>query len=112
MRVLFVTGEFPPMQGGVGDYTREIALALHELGCQVHVATSTRAGPVPGLTVHPIVERWNWRCWGAILKVVRRHQPDVVHLQYQAAAYAMHPAINFLPGRMHWHWTPLPQPRD
>jgi len=32
LRVLFVTGEFPPMQGGVGDYTKEISLALHDLG--------------------------------------------------------------------------------
>ncbi len=28
MRVLLITGEFPPMQGGVGDYTHEIARGL------------------------------------------------------------------------------------
>ncbi len=100
MRILFVTGEFPPMQGGVGDYTREIALALHEQGCEVHVLTSTQAGPAPDLTIHPIVERWNWGCWGTVLDLVGRHQPDVVHIQYQAAAYAMHPAINLLPRRL------------
>ena len=49
MRILLITGEFPPMQGGVGDYTREIGLALCELGCEVHVATSSQAGPTPGL---------------------------------------------------------------
>ncbi len=97
MKVLLVTGEFPPMQGGVGDYTRELGLALRDLGGEVHVATSTQAGPVPGLSIHPRVERWNWGCWGILLDLVRRHQPDVVHIQYQAAAYAMHPAINFFP---------------
>ncbi len=100
MRVLFVSGEFPPMQGGVGDYTREIGLALGDLGCEVHVATSTLAGPVEGLMIHPVVERWNWGCWGQILDLVRRHQVDIVHVQYQAAAYGMHPAINFLPERL------------
>ncbi len=90
------------MQGGVGDYTRELGLALHDLGCQVQVVTSRQAGPVPGLTVHPLVERWNWGCWGAILDLVRQHRPDVVHIQYQAAAYAMHPAINLLPRRLGW----------
>ncbi|MFC2031388.1 glycosyltransferase family 4 protein [Chloroflexota bacterium] len=100
MKVLFVTGEFPPMQGGVGDYTREISLALHDLGCQVHVVTSTRGEPVGQLTVHPTVERWRWTCWGTILELVRRHRPDVVHIQYQAAAYAMHPAVNLLPRRL------------
>ena len=32
------------MQGGVGDYTREIGLALRDLGCEVHVVTSAGAG--------------------------------------------------------------------
>ena len=102
MKVLFVTGEFPPMQGGVGDYTRELGLALHDLGCDVQVASSIQAGPVAGLLVHPLVEGWNWRCWGAILDLVRQQRPDVVHVQYQAAAYGMHPAINLLPRRLGW----------
>jgi glycosyltransferase involved in cell wall biosynthesis len=100
MKVLFVSGEFPPMQGGVGDYTREIGLALRDLDCEVHVATSIHAGPAPGLAVHPVVARWNWGCWGTLLGLVRGLQPDVVHIQYQAAAYAMHPAINFFPRRL------------
>jgi glycosyltransferase involved in cell wall biosynthesis len=100
VKVLFVSGEFPPMQGGVGDYTRELGLALRALGCEVHVATSTQAKPVNGLSVHPIVERWGWGCWRILLDLVRGHQPDVVHVQYQAAAYAMHPAINLWPRRL------------
>ena len=88
------------MQGGVGDYTREIGLALRDLGCDVHVATSSRAGQVPGLTVHPLVERWNWGCWRQLHGLVRRERPCVVHIQYQAAAYGMHPAINLLPWRL------------
>jgi glycosyltransferase involved in cell wall biosynthesis len=88
------------MQGGVGDYTRAIALALHDQDCEVHVLTSTQAGPVAGLTIHPVVERWNWGCWGILFDLVDRHQPDVIHIQYQAAAYAMHPAINLLPRRL------------
>lgn len=88
------------MQGGVGDYTRELGLALRDLGCEVHVATSVHGGPDAGLTVHPIVDRWNWSCWRSLLDLVRRERPDVVHIQYQAAAYGMHPAINFLPWRL------------
>lgn len=100
MKVLFVTGEFPPMQGGVGDYTRELGSALRDLGCEVDIATSTQAGPVEGLTVYPLIERWNWGCWRLLLDLVRQQRPDVVHIQYQAAAYAMHPAVNFLPRRI------------
>ncbi|MCI0478185.1 MAG: glycosyltransferase family 4 protein, partial [Anaerolineales bacterium] len=40
MRILFITGEFPPMQGGVGDCTNEIAQALAKRGADVSVLTS------------------------------------------------------------------------
>jgi glycosyltransferase involved in cell wall biosynthesis len=102
VNVLFLSGEFPPMQGGVGDYTRELGLALHDLQCQVHIVTSSQAADSPDLTVHAVVERWDWSSWRIILDLIRHHQPDVVHIQYQAAAYAMHPAINLLPRRIGW----------
>jgi len=104
VKVLFVTGEFPPMEGGIGDYTRALGQALTAshvldcpLGCDVHILTSVHAGPAPGLTVHPIVERWNWGFWKIVRDLLRREQPTVVHIQYQAAAYGMHPAVNLLP---------------
>jgi len=100
MKVLFITGEFPPMQGGVGDYTREIGLALRGLGCEVAVASSTQAGQVRGLAVRPAIKSWRWASWGALLDLVRRERPDVVHIQYQAAAYGLHPAINLFPRRL------------
>jgi glycosyltransferase involved in cell wall biosynthesis len=97
MRILLVTGEFPPMQGGVGDYTREVALALAAQGCAVQVFTSTRGGPVGGLDVLPQVDRWDWGCWRLLRRAIARYRPDVVHIQYQAAAYGLHPAINLAP---------------
>jgi glycosyltransferase involved in cell wall biosynthesis len=100
MKVLLITGEFPPIQGGVGDYTCELGLVLSDLGCEVHIATSTGGGSVENLTVHPVVARWDWSCWRILLDLVRHHRPDVVHVQYQAAAYVMHPAINFWPWRV------------
>ena len=43
MRILFITGEYPPMQGGVADYTRELGRALVELGHDVGVLTAVDA---------------------------------------------------------------------
>ncbi|MDH7487169.1 MAG: glycosyltransferase family 4 protein [Anaerolineae bacterium] len=115
------------MQGGVGDYTNELSKALAALGIEVHVITSksqhaarntqhaTRithhashvAQHAPIL--HRVVEKWNWDCWRAIAGIVQREQPDVLHIQYQAAAYAMHPAINFLPWRLRWSGVDRPR---
>ena len=105
MKVCLVTGEFPPLQGGVGDYTVELGRALAGLGAEPHVLTSQvpGGGDLPGagsLGVHRIVERWNWRSWGPIVRQLDEIKPDVLHVQYQAAAYGMHPAINLLPVRV------------
>ena len=105
MRVCLVTGEYPPMQGGVGDYTRELACAMAREGADVLVLTSRRAGErrdaedvLPGsLTVRPMVKRWDWRCWRTARHAARDFQADIVHIQYQSAAYGLHPAINLLP---------------
>jgi len=98
MRVCLITGEFPPMQGGMGDFTNELGKALAGLGCEVSVITSKEAEGLPAsFRLLPVIEKWNWGSWGTIVDLLRQLQPDVVNIQYQAAAYRMHPAINFLP---------------
>ncbi len=114
MRVLFVTGEFPPMQGGVGDCTNEIAKALGMCGVECHVLTTDegrrtperRSGSDGGWTtgasesrvqVHRSVRKWDWGCLSIIRRAIRETRADIVHVQYQTAAFGMHPAINFTP---------------
>jgi glycosyltransferase involved in cell wall biosynthesis len=104
MHIGLVTGEYPPDQGGVGDFSRELGRALAALGHQVHVVTGKSQIPnpksqIPGVTVHRVVERWAWGCWSQLLPLAQELGLDVLDLQYQAAAYRMHPAINFVPHR-------------
>ncbi len=101
MRVGLVTGEYPPMQGGVGDYTQALAGALAAQGAVVHVLTSTRAvdsnSSRAGVSVHAVVPAWSW---GALLRVrslARALRLDVLNVQYQAAAYGLSAPIHFLP---------------
>lgn len=116
MRVLFVTGEYPAMQGGVGDYTRRLSQALGLLGSDVHVLTHADAGgdhlraPAAAYepTVHPRLQRPGWNLWGHVRTLVGEVQPDVVHIQYQSAAYGLHPAVNLLPARLHVQHKRLP----
>jgi len=101
MKVFLLSGEFPPMQGGMGDYSKELGQALVTLGVEVHVITSAQGDSAPeGLRVHPLIRRWGWGCWRPIIHLVRQEQPEVLHIQYQTAAYGMHPAVNFLPWRL------------
>ncbi|NIQ79592.1 MAG: glycosyltransferase [Anaerolineae bacterium] len=112
-----LSGEFPPMQGGVGDFTREIGLALNGLGATVSAVSSVRASQSSTaprsshdgvtirrnglhLTLFPVVERWDFSSWSQVSGVLRHTSSEILNVQYQTAAYQMHPAVNFLPWRL------------
>ncbi len=95
------------MQGGVGDFTRELGKALVELGQEVHVLTSKSpaSDSEPQIAVHRAIEGWGWGCWKQILALAQELELEMLNVQYQTAAYGMHPAIHFVPhlrqGRRH-----------
>ena len=101
MKIGLITGEYPPMKGGVGDYTRAIAVSLSERGHSVRVITDQRCVQLDSHSsrprVRPVVStRWAW----LDLWRVRRASADldIVNIQYQAAAYGtMRPPVHFLP---------------
>jgi len=104
MRIGLVTGEYPPDRGGVGDFTRELGQALAELEHEVHVVTARsraaeREPRASEIVVHRIVRAWGWRCWRAILQSAREERLDALNVQFQTAAYGMHPAIHLAPAR-------------
>ncbi|MCL5999677.1 MAG: glycosyltransferase family 4 protein [Chloroflexi bacterium] len=102
MRITFIAGEYPPLQGGLGDFTRELARALAAAGHEPHVITrmvpgAPREEVVQGVQVHRSEPGWGWTSLRRIAAFIRAHRPHVLNLQYQAAAYGMHPAVNLLP---------------
>ncbi len=105
MKIGLITGEYPPQQGGVGDFTRELARALNAAGRAAQVITTAVAGRPSAasqsqdadVTVQRAVTSWGMRCWGEIAEVAKRQQLDVLNIQYEPAAYAMHVGVNFLP---------------
>jgi glycosyltransferase involved in cell wall biosynthesis len=103
MKICLISGEFPPMQGGVGDYTYEMAEAYVELGHDVLVVTSQEGtGRANGrlgehLEIRPVASKWSLKECRQIVGMIREERPDVVNIQYQAAAYGMKPPIHLLP---------------
>ena len=106
--LLFVTGEYPPLEGGVGAYTAELGQALAQSGMQVSVVTSVRAKTDQALaaqvlageqaiSVYPIIQRWQPPSLSAIAQLAKEIKADWIHVQYQTAAYAMNPSINLAP---------------
>ncbi len=123
IKVTFLTGEYPPMQGGIADHTTYLGQYLAPLGVESSILISRRwqetgqttngqpqsktvpadprrPGPAHSPirpSVHPLIPDWSWRCWPAIVHFLKRHQPDVLHIQYQAAAFDLGGWVNWLP---------------
>ncbi|MBX3066812.1 MAG: glycosyltransferase family 4 protein [Anaerolineae bacterium] len=103
MRIGMITGEYPPMQGGVGDFTRELARALVQMGHQVLVLTSrqARGDPSDGVQVSAEVTNWNMATLRQVGKWARENQLNVVNIQYEAAAFQMAGLVHLMPLFLH-----------
>ncbi len=103
MRIGMITGEYPPLQGGVGDFTHELGLALQEAGHEVHILTTRmndrQPSPVQeeGLTIYREIPDWGTGVYAHLTGWMNRLALDIVNIQYQAAAYQMRGGINFYP---------------
>jgi len=103
MRIGMVTGEYPPMEGGVGAFTRELARAMADLGHEVHVLTRQQADGADEIGVHvaaSVGTRWGWQTLRSIRKWALGQELAIVNPQFQTAAYNMHPAIHWLPSAL------------
>ncbi len=91
IRWVIVTGEYPPVPGGVSDYSQTVARALVNAGDEVHViAYGSRegVGSEDGVQVHPLPGNFNLRSLGrasAILKSIPR--PYRLWVQYVPHSY-------------------------
>jgi glycosyltransferase involved in cell wall biosynthesis len=106
VKVLFVTGSFPPMKCGVGEYTAALAEAIAKHpGMYVAVLTDVAAAGgkrVPGVDLLPVADGWRLRDALPIVKTIRRFSPDIVHVQYPTQGYssAFLPVLLPILGRM------------
>lgn len=103
MRITLITGEYPPQPGGVGDYSQCLAQALAARQHQLSVLTVQQQQLVEVVPsedqrqARAQLAQWDWRSWSVLSKALATQQPEIVSIQYQTGAYAMHPAINLLP---------------
>lgn len=95
MKIGLISGEFPPMPGGVGDFTRSLAERLRDHGHEVHILS--RKGSTSTTLKVSEARGWGLSSLPAIRAWARRLGLDIVNLQYQTAAFDMSPYIHFLP---------------
>ena len=89
LRVLMVSGSYPPMHCGVGDYTARLSDALRkcpDIELQVLTTAFDDAVTAPPF-VHRRIERWRSRGLAPYREMLQNFRPDVVHIQYPAQGY-------------------------
>lgn len=98
MRIGLLTGEFPPLEGGVGNYTDILSRRLFTQGHQVFVFSDSRAEQQnDAIPVQCLEGKWRWNSVQQVRQWAQANQLDVLNLQYQTAAFNMSPIIHFLP---------------
>jgi glycosyltransferase involved in cell wall biosynthesis len=51
----------------------------------------------PALTILRRIQKWDWSAVSPIRRALAETRADIYHIQYQTAAFGMHPMINVLP---------------
>jgi glycosyltransferase involved in cell wall biosynthesis len=98
MRIGIVTGEYPPMEGGVSAYCSMLASQLSELNHTLAVISDPRAvAPDSRIRVSTIPSRWNLSALRKIARWASAEELDVINLHFQTGMYGMSPWIHLLP---------------
>lgn len=99
--VWLITGEYPPDIGGVADYTALLAQHLTSRGYSITVVARTQSELPTRVgndspSIQP-VSGWDPVSLVRLAWLLRQCQPDVVHLQYQAAPFNRSVALYAFP---------------
>jgi glycosyltransferase involved in cell wall biosynthesis len=95
MRILVITGSFPPMRCGVGDYTHRLveSLSLNPDNKLAVLTSFEVGGENESYSIFPIIKKWSISEVFTYINCLKRWQPDVVHIQFPTQGYG----TGFLP---------------
>jgi glycosyltransferase involved in cell wall biosynthesis len=103
MKVVLVVGDFPPVVGGLSDYTALLAQDLARLGIHVTVLTTkiedqADRSVVLGVEIRRVMSRWRLSEIGSILRIIDELGPaTIVSLMYGDSTTRRRPLVNLLP---------------
>ena len=98
MKLCLITGSFPPIVCGVGDYTQNLCKVIAPF-CDLSIITSQDVVPNDDLPWKMIcsMNQWNFSEIIKLIHLISLEKPDIVHIQYPSIRYRKYLMINFLP---------------
>ena len=98
MKVLAIC-VLPPTMLPEADHAFHIIQNLAEAGVALDVLTAKGSVEInhPNIALFPVMERWDWREAGRLVRRMKRSKPDAILLYYLGPLYDEHPMITFAP---------------
>jgi glycosyltransferase involved in cell wall biosynthesis/SAM-dependent methyltransferase len=94
MHVCIVSGSYPPLKDGIGDYTFKLIEALNRYNIKVSLLTSADSQIIDyakhhkeNLYILPVIKSWNIHFLYTVLRLINRESFDVIHIQYPNIKY-------------------------
>jgi glycosyltransferase involved in cell wall biosynthesis len=112
LRILIVTGEYPPMKGGVGRYTFNLVNALKKKkDIEIFIAMSTNKNMMVTSSnnsdlyhkngiYYDIVKKGDKRNSDRLLNLTDKLKPDIVNIQYERGLYEIDTSVRHMLRRL------------
>ncbi|MCR3757947.1 glycosyltransferase [Clostridium felsineum] len=102
MKVCMITGALPPLKCGVGDYSDILCDYLNKNpNIELNVITSSNIHSSFNYNIYNLINKWSISELTKVLKIVKKLNPDIVHIQYPTLSYKRNIMINMLPYFLH-----------
>lgn len=99
MKVAIVSGTFPELHCGIGDYTYWLCAELKKYDTALSVVTSQslQIKSLEGINLIQLVKSWDLLSLPALLNFFKNNYVDIIHIQYPTQSYKDKAMINILP---------------
>ena len=101
LRLLIISSAFPPMRAPESEHALFLCEHLARAGVEIHLLTTKgnafNGPPLPGVSVHPLMDDWGWKQLIKLLHFIRSNRFDTILLIYIDWIYQCQPMITFLP---------------
>ena len=99
MKVLVISGVFPPTLAAESEYAYHFLSKLRDSFSELSLLTTDKPdlARLPGVEVFPIMKRWNWSELPRLYRFLKESQPDVIFHLYIGWNYQNRSLPTFLP---------------
>ncbi|MDD4955626.1 MAG: glycosyltransferase family 4 protein [Candidatus Omnitrophica bacterium] len=99
MNIYIISGTFPEMHCGVGDFTYRFCSELKKYGLTLNIVTTKnpQIKPLEGVTVTQLIKSWNFSGLFTLLDFFKKNKADIIHIQYPTQSYKDKAMINVFP---------------